>query len=158
MRTKLLTISLILCLFSLRSQTTVPIYKIDGLLKRMSGSDSTYIINFWATWCKPCVRELPAFDSLFHETKNQKVKIILVSLDFKEDTEKKVIPFLKRQQTVCEVVLLDEVNGNDFIDKISKKWTGAIPGTLFKRGAKMEFRESKLNLKELKDGVLVVSY
>ena len=86
------------------------------------------------------------------------MKIILVSLDFKEDTEKKVVPFLKRQQTVCEVVLLDEVNGNDFIDKISKKWTGAIPGTLFKRGDRMEFWERRLSLKELKEGVLVISY
>jgi hypothetical protein len=55
-------------------------------------------------------------------------------------------------------VLLDEVNGNDFIDKISKKWTGAIPGTLFKHGDRMEFWERRLSLKELKEGVLAISY
>jgi thiol-disulfide isomerase/thioredoxin len=66
------------------------VYKINDLLNRIKNNDTTYIVNFWATWCKPCVQELPAFDSLLTITKNSRTKIILVSLDFKEDIEKDI--------------------------------------------------------------------
>jgi len=138
-----------------KAQTVTQIYKIDGLLKRISNPDTTYVVNFWATWCKPCIQELPAFDSLFAQTKQSTIKIILVSLDFKEELEKKVNPFLKRNQIKSECVLLDEVNGNNFINQISEKWTGAIPATLFKRGKNTEVLEQKLLLSMLGSQLLV---
>ncbi len=72
------------------------VYKIDDLLKRIhNNSDTIYIVNFWATWCKPCVQEIPEFESFFRQNKPALVKIILVSMDFKEDLDKKVVPFLE---------------------------------------------------------------
>lgn len=126
------------------------VYKINDLLNRIKNNDTTYVVNFWATWCKPCVQELPNFDSLYDITKNSNIKIILVSLDFKEDIEKKVNPFLEKKKVKSEVVLLDEINGNDFINKISEKWSGAIPATMFKNRKTLSFVESELNFNELK--------
>src|SRR5690606_6809447 len=45
-------------------------------------NDSIYVINFWATWCKPCIKELPAFEKIASEYADKKVKVLLVSLDF----------------------------------------------------------------------------
>ena len=115
--------------------------------------DTLRIFNFWATWCKPCVAELPEFEKLDQESKanKQKVKVLLVSMDFVEELNKKVKDFLEKNKYTCEVVLLDEVNGNDFINKISEKWSGAVPATLvtMKNKKRIEFHEGKLTLEML---------
>lgn len=135
------------------SQNFKGVYKIDSLLDLFKNKDTTYVINFWATWCKPCVEELPVFDSLTTLNKNGPVRVILVSLDFKEELEKKVMPFLIKRTIKTECVLLDEVNGNVFIDKISPQWTGAIPATLIKKGDKKVFLEKKIKLAELQENL-----
>ena len=131
------------------SQNFKGVYKIDALLQRFNNADTTYVINFWATWCKPCVEELPAFDSLKVLKSNSPVKVILVSLDFVEGLDKKVKPFLLKNKIKADCVLLDEINGNDFIDKVSPLWSGAIPATLIKKGETKKFQEKKMNLEEL---------
>ena len=130
---------------------SITVKKLDGTkinTNTFSNGGKPIIISFWATWCKPCVKELPAFDSLLKQDRNL-VKVILVSLDFKEDIEKKVNPFLIKNKVKCEVVVLDEVNGNDYINKISTEWTGAIPATYFKNKKKEIFAEQQVNLNEL---------
>ncbi|MBK9283688.1 MAG: redoxin domain-containing protein [Sphingobacteriaceae bacterium] len=131
------------------AQEVKQVFKIDELVAYIQKNEKPTVINFWATWCKPCVQELPSFDSL--NASNKDVKVILVSLDFREDLEKKVNPFLKKKALQSECVLLDEVNGNDFINKIAPEWTGAIPGTLFMHGNKKIFVEKKMHLKELNE-------
>lgn len=141
-----LLISFLFLSFLGKAQSVSKVYKINELVSRINTADTTYVINFWATWCKPCVAELPSFDSL---AKINKVKVLLVSLDFKEDLEKKVNPFLKSHNIKMECVLLDEINGNDFIDKIDKSWTGAIPATLIRSKDHRIFIEKKMHLAEL---------
>ena len=143
---KLYVLAILFFAISLHAQK-VAVYKIDNLLKRIhNNSDTTYIVNFWATWCKPCVAELPEFEKINTDYKFKKVKVILVSMDFKEELYKRVKAFLQKNKYTCEVILLDEVNGNDFINKISDQWTGAIPATLITRNNKTlnEFYEKKL--------------
>lgn len=116
------------------------VYKIDDLTKRIFNyNDTTYVINFWATWCKPCVVELPEFEKLHQNSKDKKIKVLLVSMDFKEELDKKLKNFLDKNKYTCEVILLDEINGNDFINKISESWSGAIPATLITRNNKSQF-------------------
>ena|ERR1700740_496996 len=127
------------------SQKKIAIYKIADLQKRIeNNSDTLYIVNFWATWCKPCVQELPDFEKVNTEYKDKKVKVLLVSMDFKEDMKTKVIPFFKKNSYTTETILLDETDGS-FIDKISKQWSGAIPGTLFIKKGQKEFINKKIN-------------
>lgn len=119
-------------LFSLPAAAQqLSVYKKSDLLKRIyNGSDTTYIVNFWATWCKPCVAELPEFETFHQAHRGETVKVLLVTLDFREDLEKRVLPFLQKNNYSSEVILLDESNGNDFIDAIHSEWSGAIPATL----------------------------
>ena len=113
-----------------------PIVKADELVKRFtSKNDTTYIINFWATWCGPCVKELPYFEKLNETYLNEKVKIILVSLDFVADYDSKLVRFVKRKKLKSEVLLLNETKPNEFIDKIDKRWNGSIPATMIVNNA-----------------------
>lgn len=136
------------------AQNKPSVYKIDDLLKRIhNSSDTIYVINFWATWCKPCVQELPDFEKLGLETKNTKVKVLLVSMDFKENLSDKVLPFLQKNNYKTECVLLDEIDGNSFINKVNPKWSGAIPATYVTKQIKKqeEFVEKKLHYEEIKE-------
>ena len=130
MKSIVIIVSFLLLMITVHSQI-VPVIKIDGLEKRITNnSDTTYIVNFWATWCAPCVKELPDFDSITATYKDQKIKVLLVSMDFKEDLKTKLIPFIRDKRIKSEVLLLDEINGNYFIPKISDEWSGALPATL----------------------------
>lgn len=151
-RTFGITLLFVLYTFSSYSQHA-SVLKITDLEKRIKNdSDTTYIVNFWATWCAPCVKELPDFDSISKVYKDKKVKVLLVSMDFKEDLTSKVLPFISTKKIISEVVLLDEINGNYFIPKISDAWTGAIPATLIINNKKNfnHFFEKKLTYAFLK--------
>ncbi len=104
-------------------------------------TDTTYIINFWATWCKPCVEELPYFEQLTKKYQGQKVKVILVSLDFKKQLETKLVPFLKEHQIQSEVMVLLDPDANAWVDRVDPSWSGAIPITLVYKNEKRAFYE-----------------
>ena len=105
--------------------------------------EATLVINFWATWCKPCVEELPCFEQLREQYAEKNVQILLVSLDFKSQLEKKLIPFLKAQQLKSEVVLFADQDVNTWIPYIYEEWDGAIPVTLIVKGRQKAFNLGK---------------
>jgi len=110
----------------------VKLLKLDDLDQRIAkGKDTTYVINFWATWCAPCVAELPNFEKLHLSNLKKPVKVLLVSLDFKSKLQKEVIPFVQHNKINAEVFLLNEADQQQYIERIDKKWSGAIPATLF---------------------------
>ena len=104
---------------------------------------ATLVINFWATWCKPCVEELPCFEQLREQYADKNVQVLLVSLDFKSQLEKKFVPFLKAQQLKSEVVLFADQDANTWIPKISQEWDGAIPATVIIKGQQRKFNLGK---------------
>jgi len=109
----------------------VPLLTVDQLDQRLSnGRDTLYFINFWATWCAPCIEELPYFEKLSDTLKGKPVKVLLVSLDFKSKLETVVKPFVKKLDLENEVFLLNEKSQQVYIDRIDKNWSGAIPATL----------------------------
>ena len=109
----------------------VVVIRFPELQKRLARpTDTTYVVNFWATWCGPCVKELPNFEQLRAANAGNKVKVLLVSLDYASQLEKKVKPFVKQRGLKSEVLLLNEPDPNDWIDKVDAKWSGALPFTL----------------------------
>ncbi|GAB2544601.1 TlpA family protein disulfide reductase [Rufibacter soli] len=132
----------------------VPLAKLPQLQKYLSSkSDTTYVLNFWATWCQPCVEELPHFEALQQQYKNKPLKVVLVSMDFAKDLEKKVIPFVNRRQLKSTVFVLDEPDQNAWIDLVDPSWSGAIPATLILNNARHQrfFIEKPLTLPQLQD-------
>ncbi|MBN2166287.1 MAG: TlpA family protein disulfide reductase [Marinilabiliaceae bacterium] len=112
-------------------------------------NDTTYVINFWATWCKPCIEELPVFLKLANNLKTKKIKFIFVSLDFPKQIETSLIPFIQKQKIKEQVILLNDTNSNYWIEKVDSSWSGAIPATLIYKGKKKVFREATLTETEL---------
>jgi thiol-disulfide isomerase/thioredoxin len=112
-------------------------------------SDKTYVVNFWATWCKPCVDELPAFEKLNTRYQDKNVEVLLVSLDFSNQLETKVIPFIQKNKIQSEVMILDDSDQNTWIPKVSETWSGAIPATLIYNSNSREFYEQSFTYEEL---------
>ncbi|MCU0435136.1 MAG: TlpA family protein disulfide reductase [Bacteroidia bacterium] len=105
--------------------------KADGILQRIAaGKDTVYVVNFWATWCAPCVKELPDFEKLDSAYRSKPVKVLLVSLDFESQVQTKLVPFMQKRNLHSEVLFLDEVHDNEWIPKIDAAWQGNIPATL----------------------------
>jgi thiol-disulfide isomerase/thioredoxin len=125
--------------------------KLKDLQKLLTTqSDRIQVINFWATWCAPCVKEIPLFEKL--RTDNSNVDITLVSMDFDLDPDPaKVERFVTRKALKNKVVILAETDPNAWIDKIDKSWSGALPATLI---LNTKTGKRKLIQKELHEGDL----
>jgi thiol-disulfide isomerase/thioredoxin len=93
-------------------------------------NDTVYLVNFWATWCAPCVAELPAIQSVEQKYSGKKFKVLLVSLDMPGQLKTRLVPFLLSKQIISDVVLLDAPDPNRWIDRIDKEWSGEIPFTV----------------------------
>jgi len=112
-------------------------------------TDSIYVINFWATWCAPCVKEIPDFEKIHAKYNDEKVKVLFVSLDFPNQIESRVIPFIERFDMKGQVVLLNDPRANRWIPLVSEQWSGAIPATLIYGNGYREFYEREFNFEEL---------
>lgn len=125
------------------------IIKFDQFEKLVDQQDDVlYVINFWATWCGPCVKELPDFMAVNEAMKDRKdFKMILVSLDEKSNWQSEVIPFAANNNLNVDIYLLDELRRmNYWIPRVDKKWMGSIPATVFyKNGKKLRFVEKQLH-------------
>jgi thiol-disulfide isomerase/thioredoxin len=115
-------------------------------------AETVHVINFWATWCKPCVAELPYLEALLDEDRLSNLKLTLVSLDFKNQIERKLLKFLNEHSIKANVVVLTDGKTNEYINKVDKTWEGSIPATLFVKGDKRVFYEGSFhNTQEIID-------
>jgi thiol-disulfide isomerase/thioredoxin len=129
--------------------------KLSSYLNR--NNDTLYVYNFWATWCEPCVAELPCFESINEKYKNKPVKVILISLDFPKKVESNLLPFLSKNNIQAEVYFLNDPDANAWIEKVNQSWSGAIPATLFKKNNTSLFFEESFfepKLEEIIDNFL----
>ena len=131
----------------------IPIYNFESLEPLLyTKSNKIHIVNFWAMWCVPCIKELPILQE--YEKNNPNVEIILVSLDFPEDIDTKLKPFLKKKGITSKVVLLDDPDANSWINKVDPNWSGAIPFTIIFNNTERSFHERAFeNIKDLENEI-----
>lgn len=126
----------------------VKIIKVPELLELTTQEDATpRVVNFWATWCKPCIKELPYF--IEAAKNNPNIEFIFVSLDFADQIDKVNAFTAKKGMHPYSLYLIDDLDYNAWIDKVSSEWSGAIPFTILidSKGKKVfekEFEEGEL--------------
>ena len=148
---KRVSLFLLFSLIAYHSYAQVKPLDMQHLQKRISHSDTVYVVNFWATWCAPCIAELPSFEKLQKTYKNQPLKVLMVSMDFQSKLKTDVIPFIRKHKYTTEAYLAIRKNDQEWIDQIDKNWSGAIPGTLIvnnKKGIR-KFYEKEFTYDEL---------
>ena len=145
----------IICIFSgffrVTAAQSIEVIDTTELLKIINEeSPGTKVINFWATWCKPCVEEMPYFEDM---NQSGKAEVILVSLDFEEDIDTKVSSFIANHGITSRVCLLNNLDYNSWINHVDRTWTGSIPATLLinPKSGKRRFVENILHPGELDD-------
>lgn len=129
-------------------------YSFKSFEKYLNKNDSkTYVINFWATWCLPCVKELPFFETLNANYKDKNVEVILVSLDMPQKIGTNLIPFIEKKNLKSIVVHLDDPDANAWIEKVNPNWSGAIPATIIYNSKSKKFYEQSFTYEELEKEV-----
>jgi len=132
---------------------TVSIFDFESFKSYLHRSDNKiHVINFWATWCKPCVAELPAFEAL--GAKHSEIEITLVSLDFLKAIESSLIPFIIKNELQSNVIVMHDPDGNSWIPQIDENWSGAIPATIIYKNDQREFYEKSFSLEELEQELI----
>ncbi|WP_274476049.1 TlpA family protein disulfide reductase [Mangrovimonas aestuarii] len=135
-------------------QSDLTVLDFNGLKPYLNKNDGkTYVVNFWATWCAPCVKELPHFESLNKNLNKNGVEVLLVSLDFPHQYDSKLKPFIKKNNIKSEVLVLDDPDMNSWIPKVDKNWSGSIPATIIYNGKDRKFFERSFTYDELKNEV-----
>jgi thiol-disulfide isomerase/thioredoxin len=127
--------------------------KITELETYIRQSDHPLIVNFWATFCVPCVKEIPSFQSAAEKYKG--VELLLVSLDLPKYYPEKISAFAKEKNFTAPIAWLNETNADYFCPRIDKKWSGGIPSTLFvnNKTKYRRFFERELTGMEVEDNV-----
>ena len=143
-------ILLVIAAFTAHGQQA-ELVKLDQLQNLISSkSENIKVINFWATWCAPCIKELPLFEKLGQDRKDVEVTLVSMDLDLDPNPEK-VHKFVARKKLQSKVVILDAKDPNHYIDQIEKSWSGALPATIIING---KTGQRKFVEKELHEGEL----
>lgn len=122
----------------------IPKWKITDLEEYLNKIDTPVVVSFWATYCVPCVKEIPYFQEVVKKYEDKGVKLLLVSLDFEESYPDKIFSFADKRKFTAPIVWLNETNADYFCPKVDIKWSGVMPATLFinnKKGHRSFFEE-----------------
>lgn len=135
---------------SLKADIELEVYDFEGFKKFLNKKDNKiYVINFWATWCAPCIKELPYFEKLNEQYKDENVEVILVSLDFPHLYESKLKPFIIKKKLKSKVIALDDSGTNTWLPQVDKTWSGSIPATLIYKNDNKKFFEQSFTYEGL---------
>jgi len=149
---KIYMIIVLFCILNFNQISGQTIHEIDreGItMLTQKSNDTTYVVNFWATWCSPCVKEISYFEELYRKYDSSTVRVILVSLDFPNQLEKRLLPFIQEKEISAPVLLMTDLNYNGWIDRVDPTWTGALPATLIYNRESRIFLEKELTRDEL---------
>lgn len=136
-------------------EVNLEVYDFNGFKTFLNKKDDKiYIINFWATWCAPCVKELPYFEKINEAYHNQNVEVILVSLDFPHLYDSKLKPFIKEKNLKSKVIALDDADMNTWIPQIDKNWSGSIPATIIYNKNDSKFFEQSFTYEGLENEII----
>jgi len=105
--------------------------KVKDLQAYIQESTHPLIVNFWATYCSPCIEEIPYFQNAVSKNKDKDIELLLVSLDLPGYFPEKIAAFAQDKAFKSPIIWLNETNADYFCPMIDKRWSGGIPASLF---------------------------
>jgi len=131
MKNKILLIIIMLCFALNVHAQEIQKWKLGDLENAIAKAEKPTIFNFWATFCKPCIKEIPYFQQVVKKYNSVDVQMILVSLDLPEAYPTRIKIFAKKLKFTAPIKFLDETNADLFCPVVDSAWSGAIPASLF---------------------------
>src|SRR4029079_5360911 len=108
---------------------------------RKNDSGKFRLVNFWATWCAPCIAEFPEFVTINRMYRHRDFELVTVSVN-RPDEEKSVLAFLKKQQASNTNLLFASPERDQLINAFDPDWPGVVPYTvLLSPEGKVLYRE-----------------
>ena len=105
--------------------------KVEELVKQYNAASGVLVVNFWSTWCKPCVEEIPHFISTIKKYSGKGVQLLLVSQDTKAlYNNGKLAAYVNKKGWKAPLVWLNETNADRYCPQVDSSWSGVIPATL----------------------------
>ena len=144
MKKQTISFIIVLCLGLNVFSQDVAKWKLSDLQTAIARVDRPTIFNFWATFCQPCIKEIPYFQELVKKYDSAGVRLILVSLDLPEAYPKQISFFASKRGFKAPIKFLDETNADIFCPAVDSSWSGALPASLFinhKTGYRKFFEE-----------------
>lgn len=145
------SIVFIFCLSQVVSAQEIVKWKLADLQAAIKDADKPTVFNFWATFCKPCMEEMPYFQQIVKKYDSAGVRLILVNLDMKEAYPSKLKSFANKRKITAPIKFLDETNADLFCPAVDENWSGAIPASLFinNKSGYRKFFEEQLTKEQL---------
>ena len=103
--------------------------EIQDLVRRQSGR--VVLLNFWATWCPPCLAEFPEIVALERAHRDRGLTVISVSADSPGRVESDLLPFLEKHPSDFPIYVMQTDDVDAFMHRIDPEWNGTIPTTFF---------------------------
>lgn len=131
--------------------TQVDSVQMLALFKRNEENPKPLLVNFWATWCGPCIEEFPDLVEIDKDYKG-KIDFITITLDDLEEIETGVPRFLRQQKAEMPTYLLKTADESEAISAVYSEWQGGLPFTIFfdGKGGVAYSRQGKIVLSTMK--------
>lgn len=142
---------------SFQSYAQIPEWKIRDFEQYIADHPGKILVfNFWATFCKPCVAEIPAMIRITDSLSAYHVQLILVSVDEKENYPKKLHLFVEKRNWKTNLRWLNESDADYFCPKVDSSWSGSIPATLIINTSKhyRAFYEEEFTAEKLRNAIM----
>ncbi len=151
----LLLIVMTIGLMASAQKPAIEKWKVQDLEAAIRNAEGPTIFNFWATFCKPCIEEIPWFEQLVKKYESHGVKLVLVSLDFAESYPKKIADFAAKRKFTAPITFLDETNADIFCPAVDESWSGVLPASLFINHATgyRNFHEEQIKKEKLEEEI-----
>ena len=124
---------------------------IEGNVHTNESTKGKYlVINFWATWCPPCLKEIPAFVE-FYEQNSDRVEIL--GLDYEQADKKTILEFTDTFMVNYPIILFDDKNGSQFTNFGD---VFGMPTTYIydPEGRLVDFRMGEIDIETLEKSIL----